>query len=186
VADKEKSRKLLAFDLKQDDLKKHYPKPKSKLKTIINPQYYKKAYRDIKQFLEKENWEHTQGSGYISKHDMSNADVYDLINKMVYSMPWVGYCINKGNIGNIADLEDIVLPVRNATERFEKESHNKDITTPSVAQNQTDKERTKNIQNAKSSNDVKKVISAAKRKAAHQNNDRNIPSKSKNKSTPEH
>jgi len=34
---KQKSRKLLAFDLKQDKLEEHYPKPYPSLGKILNP-----------------------------------------------------------------------------------------------------------------------------------------------------
>jgi len=129
----QKSRKLLAFDLKQDNLKKHYPKPKF----TLNPQYYKKAYSDIKSFFKNENWEHNQGSGYISNDDLTTVDITDMLNKMVRAMPWIGACIYKCSIGNIADLEDVVLPIRDLSEKVKLEDIDKGITKPIVSQSKS-------------------------------------------------
>ena len=116
-----KSRKLLAFDLKQDALKEYYPKPKF----TVNPQYYKKAYKEIELFFKGENWEHKQGSGYISNVYLSDADVIDMIDKMIRKMPWLGDCIGKCDIGNITDIYDLRISISTISKQVKSESINK-------------------------------------------------------------
>ena len=80
---KTKSKKLIAFDLKQEALKEHYPCKDGK----TNPQFYKRAYADIRDFMESRNWEHRQGSGYISKDELTDFAVRSLMKRMVKAMP---------------------------------------------------------------------------------------------------
>jgi len=54
-------RKSLNFDLNIKKLKEHYPNSN-----------YTEAYNDIKKFLTNNGFEHRQGSGYISKEEMSS------------------------------------------------------------------------------------------------------------------
>lgn len=59
----------IAFDLKIDELKKHYGEP------------YNKAYDEIRQELEKLGFEWTQGSVYISQSEKDTlTKVYKAIN----------------------------------------------------------------------------------------------------------
>ena len=62
----EKRRKLFAFDLNQENLKKYYPGKK--------PTY---AYAQIGAFLYKQGFEHDQGSGYVSKEPMTDSEAVD-------------------------------------------------------------------------------------------------------------
>ena len=61
----------IAFDLKIDDLKKHYGEP------------YNKAYDEIRQELEALGFEWAQGSLYMSINDKNTlTSVYKAINKL--------------------------------------------------------------------------------------------------------
>jgi len=96
----ELSRKQIAFDLSQDELKKHYGKN------------HENAYRDLKVFFKNNDWEHNQGSVYTSKNPLTNHVIQDLVKRAVYEMPWFGYSVKKMNvtdIGNFHDLEEAVL-----------------------------------------------------------------------------
>lgn len=42
-----------------------------KLETLYSSKNWRQAYDDIRDFLKKNNFEHRQGSGYISKEEMS-------------------------------------------------------------------------------------------------------------------
>ena len=55
-------RKAVNFDLNDNLLKQYYPSKS-----------YKNAWRDIKKFLLKSNFEHRQYSGYVSNSAMSMA-----------------------------------------------------------------------------------------------------------------
>lgn len=69
------SRKQITFDLRQAALKQFYPKKPLSL----NPQHYKKAYRDIQRFMEKNGFEHRQYSVYTSIEKLSVADIVHLM-----------------------------------------------------------------------------------------------------------
>lgn len=61
----------IAFDLKIEELKKHYGEP------------YNKAYDEVRQELENLGFEWTQGSVYMSKaQDNTLSFVYKAINKL--------------------------------------------------------------------------------------------------------
>ena len=102
------SRKLIVFDLRQDGLRKYYPKPNNSK----NPQYYKKAYEDIKNFMKDEGWEHRQGSGYTSNEGISDFDVQKLMERMIDKLPWINKCISKFDVADIGeqfDLREIIV-----------------------------------------------------------------------------
>lgn len=60
----------LAFDMKVDELKKHYGES------------YGNAYLEIRQELESLGFEWTQGSLYISNNDNNLTNVYKAINRL--------------------------------------------------------------------------------------------------------
>ncbi|MDE6529585.1 MAG: hypothetical protein K2K96_02295 [Lachnospiraceae bacterium] len=92
----EKKYRAVNFDLSIDKLKEHYSE--------TNP---KGAYRDIRRFLEKNGFEHRQGSGYRSTSDMTDADALDVMRAMYKSMPWIDECSKKIDLTNIESLYDI-------------------------------------------------------------------------------
>jgi len=116
----QKSRKLLMFDLEQDKLKEYYPKPSAS----TNPQYHTKAYKDIEIFFRNSDWEHKQGSGYISNQEISSYDIVNLLFKMVIQMPWLGKCISNFDIGIAPKLHDYKDTIQSITSYIEE----KDIT----------------------------------------------------------
>ena len=91
------SRKQIAFDLSQEDLAKHYPRPREGL----SENYHTKAYDDIKTFFTKNNWMHNQGSVYASKELLTHSDVNDLLRKVGKEIPWLGLCVKEINITDI-------------------------------------------------------------------------------------
>lgn len=97
------SRKAINFDLDTKKLKQFYP-----CKGLLS---YKKAYKDIKKFMENNGFEHRQWSGYISKQNIDSYDVSVIIAKLSYKFPWLKQCVNKfdvTDIGNQYDLTDII------------------------------------------------------------------------------
>ena len=107
-----KSRKQIAFDLKQDALKVHYPKPK----IDTNPQYHNKAYRDLEKFFEGENWEHRQGSVYISKEILTDFEVTELIERIAAEMTWLFGCADEIDITDIGERLSLKQDLEIATE----------------------------------------------------------------------
>lgn len=88
------SRKAINFDLDVNALKKHYSKK------------YNNAYYEINSFLSKNGFEHRQGSGYISKADMSNARAFTVIDTMCDKFNWLEKCAKKIDITSIGPTFD--------------------------------------------------------------------------------
>jgi len=76
-----KMRKSLNFDLNTKKLKEYYPNKN-----------YTEAYNDIKKFLTNNGFSHRQGSGYISKKEMSTAKVTKIIEKLNINCSWLYTC----------------------------------------------------------------------------------------------
>lgn len=73
--------KSLNFDLDTNKLKELYPNKS-----------YTQAYKDIKNFLLKNGFEHRQGSGYISKENMSELEVTDIVTNLNNKHSWLKSC----------------------------------------------------------------------------------------------
>ena len=57
------------------------------MKTYNLSRYY--VYSNIKTFMDKNNFEHVQYSGYESKKPLIDVDVIDLLEKMKFNLPWI-------------------------------------------------------------------------------------------------
>ncbi len=90
-------RKQITFDLQQAALKKHYPRKP----LTLNPQFYKKAYRDIQGFMIRNGFEHRQYSVYTSVEKMTVADVVRLIGALGSQFPWLFHCVNEIDVTDI-------------------------------------------------------------------------------------
>ena len=95
------SRKQITFDLQQKALKQYYPRPKRSL----NPQFYKKAYRDISAFMCANGFEHRQYSVYASKERLDTYDIVELMEKLAGEMPWLGKCAKEVDVTDIGDMQ---------------------------------------------------------------------------------
>jgi len=74
-------KKSVNFDLDIKKLEQYHPNKNST-----------QAYADIKKFMLENNFEHRQGSGYISQQEMSNVDVVEIIEKLNYKHNWLLNC----------------------------------------------------------------------------------------------
>ena len=91
------SRKQITFDLSQDALRQHYPRKE------INqdPQFFKRAYKDIRQFMEANGFERRQYSVYVSAEKLTALDVAVLTQRMAEEMPWLRQCVKEITATNI-------------------------------------------------------------------------------------
>jgi virulence-associated protein VapD len=89
-------RKAINFDLDTKELKKHYP-----------GKNYRKAYTEIKKFMEKEGFEHRQWSGYNSKDKLSMQDIHMLTIKIDMTFPWLKKCVNRFDVTDIGEQHDL-------------------------------------------------------------------------------
>lgn len=90
--------KAINFDLSVHELEKYYPD-------------YRKAYYDLKRFFRKQGFEHRQGSGYVSRKKLIQADIIDLLDVMNEELPWMHDCVTRIDVTNIGaqhDLKDLL------------------------------------------------------------------------------
>jgi virulence-associated protein VapD len=85
------SRKQIAFDLSHEALKQHYPHKD----TARDPQFFKRAYKDIQRFMASNGFERRQHSVYVSTGEMTTLDVAVLMQRMSSQLPWLGQCAEK-------------------------------------------------------------------------------------------
>ena len=85
------SRKQIAFDLSYEALKQHYPRREAGQ----DPQFFKRAYKDIQRFMASNGFERRQHSVYVSSEEMTTLDVAVLMQRMASQFPWLGQCAEK-------------------------------------------------------------------------------------------
>ncbi|MDA3053278.1 hypothetical protein OFO01_07060 [Campylobacter sp. JMF_01 NE2] len=71
-------KKAFHFDLDTKALQENYKKKD-----------WHNAYSDLERFMERNGFEHTQGSGYISKQPLQKKELAKLISKMATELPWL-------------------------------------------------------------------------------------------------
>ena len=91
------SRKQITFDLSQDALRQHYPRKE----TGRDPQFFKRAYKDIQKFMEASGFERRQYSVYVSADKLTALDVAVLTQRMAEAMPWLRLCVKDITVTNI-------------------------------------------------------------------------------------
>ncbi len=111
------SRKQITFDLSDKRLKSIYPRPK----ITLDPNYHKKAWKDIARFMEKNGFEHRQYSVYASKMEMTGMDVNALVRAMAIRMPWVSKCLKAIDVTDIGEQHDLMPFVKGIEIALEQE-----------------------------------------------------------------
>lgn len=69
------------------------------------------AYNEIKIFLEKYDFEHRQGSGYISKENMSDIDITTLVTNMTRTLKWLKPCVKQIDVTNIGKQHSLLSTI---------------------------------------------------------------------------
>ena len=95
-------RKVLNFDL---DTKKYEDCTGRKAPT---------AYEEIKRFLKRNNFEHRQGSGYISKDSLTDGKIFAIIQNMSVELKWLKICVRQIDVTNIGKQHSMVDAVNKA------------------------------------------------------------------------
>ncbi len=85
------TRKQIAFDLSHEALRQYYPRRE----TAQDPQFFKRAYKDIQQFMASNGFERRQHSVYVSSEEMTTLDVAVLMQRMASQFPWLRQCAEK-------------------------------------------------------------------------------------------
>ena len=91
------SRKQITFDLSLEALRQHYPHKEG----AQDPQFFKRAYKDIQRFMEARGFERRQYSVYVSAEKLTALDVAVLTQRMAEEMPWLRQCVKEITATNI-------------------------------------------------------------------------------------
>ena len=91
------TRKEITFDLSQEALRKHYPRKE----TAQDPQFFKRAYKDIRRFMEANGFERRQYSVYVSRSELTALDVAVFTQRMAEQLPWLRLCVKEITAANI-------------------------------------------------------------------------------------
>ena len=101
------TRKAINFDLDTKLLKQYYP-TKNKLFG------YTKAYKDIKNFLKSQGFEHRQGSGYVSKEPLNDYGVIQVVNSLSQKFSWLSQCVKHFDVTEIGNTYDMTENIYDA------------------------------------------------------------------------
>ena len=95
-------RKALNFDLDTKKYEEYTGKPAPT------------EYIKIRRFLKKHDFEHRQGSGYISKESLNDGKIFAIIQSMSMEFVWLGYCVKQVDITNIGKQHSLVDAINKA------------------------------------------------------------------------
>ena len=105
------SQKEITFDLSQEALRQHYPRKE----TGRDPQFFKRAYKDIQRFMETNGFERRQYSVYVSTEELTALDVAVLTQRMAEELPWLRYCVREITATNIGARHSLLGLLRSDT-----------------------------------------------------------------------
>ena len=92
----DRMRKAINFDI---DTKKYEEYTKQKASS---------AYGKIRRFLLNNNFEHRQGSGYISKVSLNDVRVFVIIENMSTELEWLRKCIKQIDVTNVGKQHSLL------------------------------------------------------------------------------
>lgn len=99
--------KAINFDLDTHLLGEHHPSGD-----------YHKAYYDMKRFFKGHNFSHKQGSGYVSNVKLTIQDIYELINDLCETYPWITKCVNEFDVTNVGTQYGLAEDIRSGGEEL--------------------------------------------------------------------
>lgn len=105
--------KAINFDLIIKNLEKYYPK------------HYTNAYKDIRDFFERNGFEHRQGSGYCSKDKITDSNVTDIIYSLKNELTWLPKCVSRLDVTDIGKNYDMTFILQNNKERVKQNQNSK-------------------------------------------------------------
>lgn len=98
------TRKQISFDLSQDALKRYYPHKEAGQ----DSQFFKRAYKDIRRFMEANGFERRQYSVYVSLQQRTSLDVALLAQRMGETLPWLRLCVKDITVTNIGARHSVL------------------------------------------------------------------------------
>ncbi len=81
----------ISSDESQEALEAHYPRGER----AQSEHHYRKAYQDIRRFMEKQGFMWRQNSVYVSEAPMTTMDIVLLSQRMAENLPWLRLCVKE-------------------------------------------------------------------------------------------
>lgn len=72
------------------------------------------AYVIIRKFLIKNDFEHRQGSGYVSRDSLNDGKIFAIIQNMSMELDWLRSCVKQVDVTNIGKQHSLIDAVSNA------------------------------------------------------------------------
>lgn len=72
------------------------------------------AYVKIREFLKKNDFEHRQGSGYVSKDSLNDGKTFAIIQNMSVELEWLRSCVKQIDVTNIGKQHSLIDAVSKA------------------------------------------------------------------------
>lgn len=94
------TRKAFNFDFDISRLKEHYPS--------TSPFGYKRAWTDIKKFMEAHGFQHSQYSGYESTQLLDDSEAYRIFYGLQEKYPWFAQCAQAATMTDIGNRHDVL------------------------------------------------------------------------------
>lgn len=73
---------------------------------------YRRAYYDLKRFFTKKGFEHKQGSGYVSEDKLASADIFELLDALYHTLPWISEAVKAFDVTNVGNQYDLAEDIR--------------------------------------------------------------------------
>ena len=115
------TRKEIHFDLSIEALKRSY--------SPLSAHAWRKAWSDIRLFLESQGFIHTQYSGYESSVNLSMDSICLTLNSLISELPWFPEAVKIATVTEIGDRHDALAYI--------KEQHPVVAPTPIMTPNRT-------------------------------------------------
>jgi virulence-associated protein VapD len=113
------SRKAVNFDLNINAIKAAIEKGEIKFKS------YTSAYGKMRHYLQKNEFEHDQGSGYVSKGSMSAMKARDIFFELGKKNPWLSSCMSKCRLTSfeygMLSFTDLVPDIQSGAESIKQD-----------------------------------------------------------------
>ncbi len=82
------------------------------------------AYGEIRRFLRKNEFEHRQGSGYVSKDSLNDGKIFAIIQNMSMELDWLRSCVKQIDVTNIGKQHSLIdavskAPINNEIDELE-------------------------------------------------------------------
>ena len=104
MTDQTHFRFALNFDLDEAKLKNNYP--------ASTDTGYKRAWSDVRSFLEANGFAHAQYSGYESVEEMTYFDAYTILDNLQGQFPWFLKCSQVATLTEIGERYDVLQHLR--------------------------------------------------------------------------